>query len=376
MTQLNIVHGTRSEIGRRPTNDDCVLVDQQRGLYVLCDGAKGKFGGRTAGELACQVIAARLDDLTAQIGAPIPPDAEAAVDAVLLEAHQQILEAKAADPALEGMTSTAVVVIQRGAEVLLTHVGDSRAFLQRQGQLVQLTRDHNLGNYLADNPQVRAKGNMSPKTLIRALGLKSSAQLQPEHQRLQIDKGDLMLLCSDGLTDTVPALTLQEILACTELDTIPAVVDRLVRAALSHGSMDNISAVVMQIADVQFNGGGTAILDVYDESVHGTLPIVGWLTFHDGPLSGQVIPLDATNVIGASPGCKIPIQANVISSQHAEIFRTEHGFVIRDLGSTNGTHVNNVKVQEIGLVDGDTIRLGTEEMIFKLHKIAVPGGAV
>jgi pSer/pThr/pTyr-binding forkhead associated (FHA) protein len=103
--------------------------------------------------------------------------------------------------------------------------------------------------------------------------------------------------------------------------------------------------------------------------------MLGWVTFHDGPLRSQVIPLEASNVIGADPGCKIVLGQTVVSSRHAEIFRTEHGFVVRDLGSTNGTFVNNVRITESALVDGDVIRLGTSEMVFKRHFVADIGGS-
>lgn len=372
---FHINYGNRSDIGRRPTNDDCLLFDQASGLYVLCDGAKGKFGGRTAGEMVCQVIDERRGQLAQAVGPPITTEVEQAVESVLHEAHQRIIDAKAADPSLEGMTSTVVLVLHRGGQALLSHVGDSRIYLCRDHQLQRLTRDHNLENYLKDNPHLQAKTDLPGKTLVRALGLKSSSGLKVTHSTLDLLKDDLLLLCSDGLTDAVPEMTIREILSCAELETIEEVASRLVRAALTHGSMDNVSTAVLEVTDAPVDGSSTAILDV--GSITGGSPstglMLGWITFHEGPLRSQVIPLDASNTIGADPGCRIVLGQTIVSSRHAEIFRTEHGFVVRDLGSTNGTFVNNVKVTESALVDGDVIRLGTSEMVFKRHFVADRG---
>ena len=90
---LNILYTSQSERGRRPTNDDCILIDHAKGLYLLCDGAKGTYGGRTAGELACQVIAQQSEALAGGIGQALGPEAEGLVERVVLKAHQQILQA-------------------------------------------------------------------------------------------------------------------------------------------------------------------------------------------------------------------------------------------------------------------------------------------
>jgi serine/threonine protein phosphatase PrpC len=364
---LNIICASRSETGRRAENDDRILVDPHRGVFLICDGARGKYGGHTAGQLATQLFAQQIDRLPRNDG----PGAEQQIDTVVMSAHQQILQAIAADSQLEGMTTTLAMVLKCGNELILSHVGDSRIYRLRAGLLEQLTRDHNVENYLQDNPQLRDRVNVPGKTLVRALGLKSSTQLQVDHDRLSLLKDDLILICTDGLTDSVPEMTLGRILTCSDLEDLQQVAGRLIRAALSHGSMDNISVVVLQATDRQQDmATRTVIYDVDsiapDKADRGV--ILGWFAFVDPPKRGQVIPLEASTAIGADPGCRIVISDPCASSRHAEVFRTEYGFMIRDLRSTNGTFINNKRVDEASLVDGDIIRVGNEEMVFKIHR--------
>ena len=141
----------------------------------------------------------------------------------------------------------------------------------------------------------------------------------------------------------------------------------LVRAALNHGSMDNVSLILLHATDRPPEGPRTAVFDMVDTADSRNL-ILGWIVFLDEPHKGRVVPLDASIVVGAEPGCKVKLAEDFISARHAEILRTQHGFVLRDLGSTNGTFINDVKVVDpYGLVDGDRVRMGRTEMIFKSY---------
>lgn len=365
---LHVYWSSQSDPGRRSSNDDAVLVDEQRGLYLVCDGARGRFGGRTAAELACAEIQGWLDELEQRIGPRLTPESEQVVDGVLTAAHQRVLAAQASDHTLKGMASTAVMMIHRGDEALISHIGDSRMLLLRGGQLYQITRDHNLKNYIEDNPQVRPPSNVSDKTLVRALGLDSES-FGAEHRRLPLAVGDVALLCTDGLTDSVPGYTLRELLSCTTVTSIEDTAVRLIRAAIRHGSRDNISVVVFMLTDKVGQGGAaTTIFEVGagGPSAPGA-PALGWLAGLDGKLKGQLVPLEGSTVLGADPDCKISLDEEFASRRHAEIYRTEYGFMVRDLGSTNGTFVNDVRIKEESLVDGDRIRVGTTELVFKSH---------
>jgi PPM family protein phosphatase len=368
-SRLHLLCASQSEMGRRDSNDDAVLIDQAAGLYMVCDGARGRFGGRTAGELAVDTMQRFLPDVVRGIGDSLSPASERLAEQLMLQAHRTILSAQASDPALEGMTTTCAMVLQRGAQVMVSHVGDTRVYLLRDGQLQQLTVDHNLENYLKENPGFKPKVKLSGKTLVRALGLKTSA-LKVDHRHLMLQKDDLILINTDGLTDSLPTLTLQCILETGRLRSADEVTQALVRAALSHGTTDNVSLILLQVSDKIVEGPKTTIFEM-DSVVQSKQLVMGWLVFLDPPHHGRVVPLEASTVLGADPDCKIQVPEDYVSGRHAEVVRTEHGFTLRDLGSTNGTYINNARAQtqEECLVDGDRIRVGRTEMVFKSHSL-------
>lgn len=368
--ELKLLYASKSEAGRRSSNDDAMLIDPNAGLYLICDGARGRFGGHIAAQLACEIIQNHKSNLVQCLDSGITPAVQSIVEMMLTSAHEHILEAIQSDPSLQGMTSTVAMVLHRGNQVLISHIGDSRVYFYREPQLKQLTTDHNLENYLKNNPHAQLNEEMSGKTLVRALGLKAS-NIGMEHKLVSLQKDDVLLLCTDGVTDSVPGWTLKAILAGIKFTSIEESADNLIRAALSHGSMDNISAIVLQVTDKL--GGGPRTMLFEPEANMGQAPtrqiIFGWITFLDGPRRGQVLLLEASTVFGADPRCKVVIEDEFTSRRHAEIFRTEHGFVLRDLGSTNGTFINNVKANEDYLVDNDFIRVGCTELLFKSHKL-------
>jgi protein phosphatase len=367
--RLHLLATSHSEMGRRSSNDDCLLVDENAGVYVGCDGARGRFGGRTAAELAVDTMKGLLPELTRGVGHSLSAASERVVEQVMMQAHRQILAAQASDPALDGMTTTAAMLICRGEEALVSHVGDTRVYLYRDGDLEQLTTDHNLENYLKENPNFRPKVKLSGKTLVRALGLKTAA-LKIDHRHLRLQKDDLLLINTDGLTDSLPLLTLAAILETAKLRPLEELGQALVRAALSHGTTDNVSVIVVQVSDKVGLGQGTTVFEMTSGAKRPQL-VIGWLAFLDAPHHGRVVPLEASTVIGAAPGCRIVVAEDYVSGRHAEILRTEHGFSLRDLGSTNGTFINNVRAREECLVDGDRIRVGRTEMIFKSHRLEI-----
>jgi hypothetical protein len=257
-------------------------------------------------------------------------------------------------------------VLYRDPEILVSHAGDTRVYLVRQGQLQQLTVDHNLENYMKEHPNFRPKMKVSGKTLIRALGLKGEPP-KLDHMHLALQRGDVVLISTDGLTDSLPIPTLTALLGKLEVEDIDGVTTALVRSALNHGSMDNISLIVLQATDRLSDGPRTAIFDTGQLSGSGQL-VLGWLAFLDEPHQGRLVPLEASTVIGADPSCRVVLTEDFVSGRHLEVLKTSHGYEIRDLGSTNGTYVNNVRLTATqSLVDGDRVRVGRTEMIFKSY---------
>ncbi|MBW2733523.1 MAG: FHA domain-containing protein, partial [Deltaproteobacteria bacterium] len=369
MSESAIFCGSISEAGRRPNNDDDALVNPDDGIFVVCDGAGGKMGGRTAAELICRTVSERSAQIVAQIPAGVVATQQA-VHQVLMAAHHRIIEQQTVNPALSGMTSTVAMVVNIGPKALVTHVGDSRVYLYRSPELWQMTHDHNLENYLEDNPQHRPKVKRPGKTLLQALGLKTD-RLNIEQSEFDLEVGDILLLCSDGVTDSVPGWTLRDILEGVRSSTPQEVAAAVGRASLRHGTMDNYTAVVLHLSNQphEMDGPKTAIFDLgaLSQGAYHMDVVLGWLAFVDGPQRGNVIQLEGTTVIGANVRCPVHLDDGYVSSRHAEIFRVEHGFKLRDLGSTNGTHLNNTKVyaeREVALIDGDIVKIGTTEMVF------------
>jgi serine/threonine-protein phosphatase Stp1 len=232
---------------RRPHNEDALMDRPDLGLWAVADGA----GGHEAGALASRMIVEAL-------GA-IPPGLSAAetlaeirtrIDAV----HAALLEEAARRGPDVIIASTAVVLCVRGTHFACLWAGDSRAYRLHEGMLSQVTHDHSLVQELVDAGQISAEaaeGHPHANIVTRAVGAagqefaldKTSDQLRP---------GERLLLCSDGLTKSVPEAEIAALLAPDEAaDAEDATAghgpaDRLIAAALRHQARDNVTAVVVE----------------------------------------------------------------------------------------------------------------------------------
>ena len=231
-----------SDVGRRSNNEDAFLVNPESGLLALADG----MGGPPAGEVASAIFVQAV----AEVFGTAPP-APAGAARVLLQdafrlAHRRMRDHVARYPDHEGMGCTAELLVLAGDGYLLAHLGDSRVYLLREGELRQLTRDHSLVQ------QMMEQGLLSPaemqhhamkNVLIRTLG----ADLEPAFDliRGRLYTGDLLLLCSDGLTEMLDEGALQEILSAP--GTVHEKVQLLLAGAKSAGGSDNVTAVLCQI---------------------------------------------------------------------------------------------------------------------------------
>ncbi len=215
---------------------------------VVADG----MGGRAAGEEASRQAISSLVNLV--LHTPdwiLRTDEEIMVSEVLLRAaeryeqiNQTLAEQARADPQLSGFGTTMTMVFSLGRELVLAHVGDSRAYLLRQGQLRQLTRDHTMVQAMLD------QGYLDPKkaathhlrhVLTQALGAQGQP-VQANVDRLTLENNDCLLLCTDGLTELVPDQVIGAILGSGE--PAQTVCQRLVDRALEAGGSDNVTVVV------------------------------------------------------------------------------------------------------------------------------------
>ncbi|MBA3620321.1 MAG: serine/threonine-protein phosphatase [Acidothermales bacterium] len=211
--------GARTDVGRvRARNEDALIVDDDLGLYAVLDG----LGGHPAGDVASSVAATALREyLTGERLAAADPFA--VLTEGLLEAHERVLADAGENPDRTHMGTTVVLALVRDGRAWVTHVGDSRAYLLRDGKSEPLTDDHGYAGMLT-----------------QALGIVEEPQ--PDRREVELGGGRL-LLCTDGLTRHISDEGLGDIGGA--LDVQQAAED-LVDAALEAGGADNITVVVVE----------------------------------------------------------------------------------------------------------------------------------
>jgi protein phosphatase len=246
--------GSATHVGRvRSNNEDSYRVVPALNLLVLSDGIGGQANGEVASAMAVETIVTHCLEIsnggsTYHVNKPeseVSEKTKALVSAVNL-ANRTIHEASIRDPQFQGMGATVVAAWIDGLWLSLVHVGDSRAYLLRGGDLVSLTADHTLVAEQVRNGILtleQAQTNPLRRLLIRALGVREQVEIDIHEHELR--SGDVLLLCSDGLTGMVPESEITEILM---QDQDPhSAADRLVTSANEHGGEDNVSVIVLRI---------------------------------------------------------------------------------------------------------------------------------
>ncbi|MGE5604609.1 MAG: Stp1/IreP family PP2C-type Ser/Thr phosphatase [Bacteroidota bacterium] len=205
-------------------------------LFVVADGMGGHQAGEVASAIAVETILKA--DLTGEI--------KATLRKTLAAANQAILEKAAQDKKLNGMGTT-VAVLYLGAErAYVTHIGDSRVYYLSGNNLKQLTNDHSLVYELVKSGEItaeEAKSHPQRNILTRALG--SNETLEAEIVEIEVTKGDKFLLCSDGLTNSIPEALIKELMSSEE--DPEAIVDRMINSANELGGSDNITVILVEI---------------------------------------------------------------------------------------------------------------------------------
>jgi serine/threonine protein phosphatase PrpC len=234
-----LVANALSEVGHvRKDNEDNYLVSTRRGLFVVADG----MGGHAGGEVASGIVKRVLDE---EIEAPLVDiDGEQVLLKALLKANSLILE-QGQDGVYFGMGTTVTAALFQEQKLFIAHIGDSRAYLFREGDLHLLTQDHSLVNELVQKGELtpeEAENHPRRNILTRALGISESPQIDVLH--FPVQKGDLLLLCTDGLYNQVHEEELADLLAGKGLLRVK--VEKMVNLALQRGGNDNITAVLVQ----------------------------------------------------------------------------------------------------------------------------------
>lgn len=221
----------------RPTNQDSLLVAHN--LYGVADGMGGHRGGETASRIAVQVVRTVLQGKT-------PEDATLRIS--MEAANRRIFEMQRHELALSGMGTTLTMLWEGRKEMHIAHVGDSRAYLFRAGELIQHTDDHSIVGELLRNRVITpamAKTHPYRSVITRALG--TDPIVEPDVLCLEKQVGDVWLVCSDGLYNMVEDDQIAQILADAEGEQAA---DRLLEAALANGGHDNVSLVLGCVTEV------------------------------------------------------------------------------------------------------------------------------
>ena len=224
-------HGALTDIGlHRKTNEDTFVVRPP--LYAVCDGMGGANAGEVASGLAAETLAAEVLK-----GTPLHTAAEAANAAVFQRAHDNAEQT--------GMGTTLTAFVLEGRTARFAHIGDSRAYLLRDGELRQVSDDHSLvGEMVRDGRLTEEEAAIHPHRSILSRALGTEAQARIDEFTEDLLPGDVLLLCSDGLSGPVSADDIR--VALTRSDPQQAA-ERLILEARRQGGPDNITAVVVRV---------------------------------------------------------------------------------------------------------------------------------
>jgi serine/threonine protein phosphatase PrpC len=231
---MRIRFGSASDIGKaRDRNEDSFLADPP--VFAVADGMGGHKGGDVASSLAIQVLE----------GEALPADGAELVERVR-EANRAVYERSSSDTAVEGMGTTMTATIAGGGALRLAHVGDSRAYLLREGTLRRLTEDHTLvQRMVSEGHLTEEEASVHPQrsVITRVLGVEDRVQI--DEGAVEVRDGDRILLCTDGLTGMVSEEEIETILK--RAPDPQAGADQLVAAANEAGGLDNITVVLLDI---------------------------------------------------------------------------------------------------------------------------------
>lgn len=255
------MHSAKSDTGlKRPHNEDCFVVDPALGLYVVCDGMGGSNAGEVASAFAVEAIHTHLTEAANNPNLPLIGPCDPAMSAAanrlasaIRAANEVILRTSWSRPDYEGMGTTVVAARLSDESLAIAHVGDSRLYLIRNTAIHALTTDHSwVAEQMLKGVMTEEEAERSPRRNIvtRALGVDSSVDV--ELTEVPVKSGDVLLLCSDGLTRGVRPSDILQVLSSS--DDIPALSDRLIAMANEAGGDDNTTVIVVALQKTLHTG--------------------------------------------------------------------------------------------------------------------------
>ncbi len=247
-----LLHG-QTDIGRvRDHNEDAIAIDDNIALAILADG----MGGHRGGEMASAITVSTIKDIVAEKvkllasgkknnGAIYSPESQMIQDAIT-QANAKVHESAEDNPQYRGMGTTVVVIMFYNNQFTVAHVGDSRLYRLRDGELKQITRDHSLMQELIERgfytPE-KARDYLNKNLVTRAIGIDSEVNIDIQEDIAMVD--DIYLLCSDGVNDMLEDDLIKSTILANS-DDLEKAATEIIRLANEHGGKDNISAILVK----------------------------------------------------------------------------------------------------------------------------------
>ncbi|MGH7233606.1 MAG: Stp1/IreP family PP2C-type Ser/Thr phosphatase [Nitrospiraceae bacterium] len=253
--QMEIRYGAKSDVGRkRSHNEDCFCADPELGLYVVCDGMGGHRAGELASSLAVEMIAKHFQESHRDPNLPMIGYYDPAftsrtnrlASAIRLANHVINREAHN-QPQFAGMGTTVVSAVLSDQVLSMAHVGDSRLYLIRGHRIEPLTADHSVvAEQVRDGLLTEDEAERSPQRNVVTRALGAEVTVDVELGEIPVMSGDVLLLCSDGLTRGVKADAILQVVRSE--DDAQAISDRLIEMANTAGGEDNTTVVLVAVS--------------------------------------------------------------------------------------------------------------------------------
>jgi protein phosphatase len=232
----------------RSHNEDSVETDPELGLAVLADGMGGYNAGEVASGIAVAMLKEEIRNALAAGGKDVAP-AEALIQENSAKANGAIYQTARSQPQYAGMGTTLVIALFHGSHVTVGHIGDSRLYRFRAGQLEQVTRDHSLLQEQIDSGMIskeQARYSQNKNLVTRAVGI--DPEVETEVHTYDTQSGDIYLLCSDGLSDMVADEEIQSLMEQLQ-SNLQLAAAQLVQLANDSGGRDNISVILVRVGE-------------------------------------------------------------------------------------------------------------------------------
>lgn len=230
----------------RTSNEDAIGLFPEMNLFLVADGMGGHAGGEVASRMAIELIRESFrKDMQASA---VPPPPERLQKAIKL-ANQKIYETGKQNPSLSGMGTTVVCALLHGDTVYVAYVGDSRAYRITRDEITQMTYDHSLVyEYIKSGAMTPEEAERHPLKHVLSRALGTSPDVEADVLTVKPEGGDILLLCSDGLSNTVPDKSIFQQLRSKDGD-LESACHSLIQEANNQGGIDNITVALLEYVE-------------------------------------------------------------------------------------------------------------------------------